>query len=136
MEEGTAATANTVVPQSTTPAADSQHAKNNAGSISNHQKDVNKDVNEHYDKEAVAAFRRRQQGPMSRAEYEQRQSQIREVYDPQSGRTRLIRGDGEVIERLVSRDMHHHINQLATRGDGTSFARSVMDKATSKSRRR
>lgn len=34
---------------------------------------------------------------------------------------RLIKGDGEVIEEIVSRDRHKAINQEATRGDGTFF---------------
>jgi hypothetical protein len=63
--------------------------------------------------------------PMSREQYEAQQSQIREVYDPESGRYRLVRGTGEIIERIVSRADHAAINQQATQGDGSSFARSI-----------
>lgn len=70
--------------------------------------------------------------PMTREEYEAEQSQIREVYDPESGRTRLVRGRGEIIERIVSREMHQSINQQATRGDGASFSRTIYRATTSK----
>jgi hypothetical protein len=67
--------------------------------------------------------------PMSREQYEAQQSQIREVYDPESGRNRLVRGTGEIIERIVSRADHAAINKQATQGDGSSFARSVYQAA-------
>jgi hypothetical protein len=67
--------------------------------------------------------------PMSREQYESQQSQIREVYDPQSGRYRTVRGTGEIIERIVSRADHAAINKQATQGDGSSFARSVYQAA-------
>jgi hypothetical protein len=67
--------------------------------------------------------------PMSREQYEAQQSQIREVYDPESGRYRLVRGTGEIIERIVSRADHAAINQRATQGDGSSFARSIYQAA-------
>ena len=63
--------------------------------------------------------------PMSREEYQAKQSIVREVYDPETGRTRLVRGDGEIIERIVSRDEHAAINRQATRGDGASFVRGI-----------
>ena len=63
--------------------------------------------------------------PMSREQYEAQQSVIREVYDEESGRYRLVRGTGEIIERIVSRADHTAINQRATLGDGSSFARNV-----------
>lgn len=63
--------------------------------------------------------------PMTREQYEQQQSVIREVYDAETGRYRLVRGTGEIIERIVSKDAHAAINRQATLGDGASFARSV-----------
>jgi hypothetical protein len=71
------------------------------------------------------AARRTRMAPMSREHYEAEQSKIREVYDEESGRYRLVRGSGEIIERIVSRSAHQQINQTATRGDGSSFSRSV-----------
>ena len=75
--------------------------------------------------------RRKQMIPMKREEYEAQQKIVREVYDPESGRYRLIRGTGEIVERIVSRHDHERINKIATRGDGTSFAKSLRS-ATSK----
>jgi hypothetical protein len=67
--------------------------------------------------------------PMSKIEYDKQQSQIREVYDPLSGRTRLIKGSGEVIERIVSNyQEHRQINSLATSGDGYAYTKSIYDK--------
>lgn len=63
--------------------------------------------------------------PMSREEYQAQQSTIREIYDEQTGRYRLVRGTGEIIESLVSRSQHETINQQATRGDGASFSRDI-----------
>jgi hypothetical protein len=62
---------------------------------------------------------------MSREEYEAQHQQVRAVVDPATGRMRMMRGTGEIIESIVSRAQHHIINQMATRGDGDSFARQV-----------
>jgi phosphatidate phosphatase PAH1 len=59
--------------------------------------------------------------PMTKAEWEKSQSVVRRVYDESTGRHRLIKGDGEVIEEIVSRDRHMAINRQATRGDGDYF---------------
>lgn len=66
--------------------------------------------------------------PMSKEEYEKEQSKIREVYDPLSGRMRLVRGNGEIIERIVSSATHRQINSLATSGDGYAFSRGIYNK--------
>ena len=63
--------------------------------------------------------------PMTRQQFELEQSQIRSVYDPESGRVRLIRGSGEIIESMVRRSQHIAINQIATRSDGQSYTRNV-----------
>lgn len=69
--------------------------------------------------------KRKAMAPMSREQYEQQQSVVREVYDEVSGRVRLIRGTGEIIERIVSRAQHDSINRTATAGDGRHFSRAV-----------
>ncbi|KFB44007.1 AGAP004709-PA-like protein [Anopheles sinensis] len=46
---------------------------------------------------------------------------VRRVVDPETGRSRLIKGDGEIIEECVSRERHKDINRLATAGDGAEF---------------
>ncbi|XP_033627947.1 trichohyalin-like [Asterias rubens] len=63
--------------------------------------------------------------PMTKEEYERKQSRTRRVYDEDTGRHRLVRGDGEIIEEIVSRDRHRQINKQATRGDGIAYQRSL-----------
>lgn len=59
--------------------------------------------------------------PERKEEYEKRQSIIRKVYDEESGRLRLIKGDGEVIEEIVTKKAHDEINKNATQSDGSTF---------------
>lgn len=63
--------------------------------------------------------------PLTKEEYEARQSVIRRVLDPETGRTRLVRGEGEIIEEIVSRERHIDINKQATSGDGNAFQRRL-----------
>ncbi|XP_010220473.1 PREDICTED: ADP-ribosylation factor-like protein 6-interacting protein 4 [Tinamus guttatus] len=49
--------------------------------------------------------------PMTKEEWDARQSVIRRVVDPETGRTRLIKGDGEVLEEIVSKERHKEINK-------------------------
>ncbi|KAK2911388.1 hypothetical protein Q8A67_003521 [Cirrhinus molitorella] len=63
--------------------------------------------------------------PMTKEEYEARQSVIRRVLDPETGRTRLVRGDGEILEEIVSKDRHKEINKQATKGDGDAFQKRL-----------
>ncbi|KAI8149219.1 nuclear RNA-splicing-associated protein-domain-containing protein [Fennellomyces sp. T-0311] len=67
--------------------------------------------------------RRRQAAmvPQSKESYDKQRSIIRREYDRQTGRTRLIKGSGEILETVVSRDQHRQINQRATVYDGISF---------------
>lgn len=88
------------------------------------------DVQEQEQKTARA----RSMVPMSSEQYEAQQSVVREVYDPETGRIRLVRGTGEIIERIVSRDQHLSINKMATAGDGASFMRGVSGAAASSRR--
>ncbi|CAK1579626.1 unnamed protein product [Parnassius mnemosyne] len=66
--------------------------------------------------------------PMTKEEWEQRQSVVRRVMDEETGRYRLIKGDGEVLEEIVSRDRHKQINQQATCADGAFFQAQTLDK--------
>ncbi|KAK3083950.1 hypothetical protein FSP39_005916 [Pinctada imbricata] len=62
--------------------------------------------------------------PMTKEEWEKQQSIVRRVYDPETGRKRhvlLVKGDGEIIEEIVSKDRHRDINKQATRGDGAFY---------------
>jgi hypothetical protein len=63
--------------------------------------------------------------PMTKEQYEIQQTMVREVYDPETNRTRLVRGSGEIIERIVPRQEHLSINQVATAGDGRSFTSAI-----------
>ncbi|KAL7576433.1 hypothetical protein ACA910_018235 [Epithemia clementina (nom. ined.)] len=78
---------------------------------------------------------RRNMAPMTREQYESLQSQLREVYDPETGRMRLVRGTGEIVERIVSRSHHQAINRQATYGDGAFFHRQALHQAASCSSR-
>ncbi|OWA53430.1 putative ADP-ribosylation factor-like protein 6-interacting protein 4 [Hypsibius exemplaris] len=60
-------------------------------------------------------------GPMTKEQWEKHQTTLRKVHDPETGRTRLIRGDGEIMEEIVTRDMHIAINKSATKADGAFF---------------
>lgn len=71
-------------------------------------------------------------GPMTQCEYSKLQSQIREVIDPHTGRLRYVRGTGEIIERIVSREEHLRLNRNATAGDGSGFVRDSMRAAAGK----
>lgn len=69
--------------------------------------------------------------PETREEYEKRQSVIRRVVDPETGRTRLIKGDGEILEEIVTRDRHREINKLATQTDGQVYQNKTIGWAVS-----
>lgn len=69
-------------------------------------------------------------GPMTQCEYSKLQSTIREVIDPHSGRIRHVRGTGEIIERIVSREEHLRLNRNATVRDGNGFVRDIMRAAS------
>ncbi|XP_052822303.1 ADP-ribosylation factor-like protein 6-interacting protein 4 isoform X3 [Octopus bimaculoides] len=59
--------------------------------------------------------------PMTKEEWEKQQSVIRRVYDPTTGRNRLVKGDGEILEEIVSKERHQQINKQATIGDGLYY---------------
>ena len=41
---------------------------------------------------------------------------------------RLVRGDGEILEEIVSESRHKEINRIATAGDGASFQANLATK--------
>ncbi|KAH6582343.1 hypothetical protein BASA60_001983 [Batrachochytrium salamandrivorans] len=63
--------------------------------------------------------------PQSQKEYLAEQSVLRKVYDADSGRTRLIRGSGEVVEEIVTRDQQRFINATSTASDGAMFIQGL-----------
>ncbi|KAK9739204.1 Nuclear RNA-splicing-associated protein [Popillia japonica] len=59
--------------------------------------------------------------PITKEEWDKSQNIVRKVFDEASGRYRLIKGTGEIIEEIVSKERHKAINQQATQGDGAYF---------------
>ena len=55
---------------------------------------------------------------MTKSMYDVEASKIRHVYDPLSGRVRLVKGSGEILEQIVSKAEHHRLNRVATEYDG------------------
>lgn len=90
----------------------------------------NNQVVQNENQSTITGQRKRQMIPMRKEEYEAQQKIVREVYDEQSGRYRLVKGTGEIIERIVTRNDHERINKIATKGDGMSFAKSVRGAAS------
>jgi hypothetical protein len=87
-------------------------------------------------KERPPATSARSRGPMTQSEYLEMQSIVREVIDPNTGRVRTMRGTGEVIERIVSREEHARLNRYATSGDGSGYARDIARAAAAASHAR
>ncbi|XP_022919833.2 ADP-ribosylation factor-like protein 6-interacting protein 4 [Onthophagus taurus] len=63
--------------------------------------------------------------PITKEEWEKKQSVTKRVFDETTGRYRLIKGDGEVIEEIVSKERHKEINRQATKGDGNYFQKEI-----------
>lgn len=66
--------------------------------------------------------------PETPEEYQERQNRIRREIDPSTGRSRLIKGDGEILEEIVSKERHKKINKEATKGDGDYFQQNTLGK--------
>ncbi|XP_030369618.1 ADP-ribosylation factor-like protein 6-interacting protein 4 isoform X2 [Scaptodrosophila lebanonensis] len=69
----------------------------------------------------IALMNSKSHAPETPEEYQRRQSQIRREVDPVTGRIRLIKGDSEILEEIVSKERHGEINRNATRGDGEYY---------------
>ncbi|KAI8799409.1 nuclear RNA-splicing-associated protein-domain-containing protein [Cladochytrium replicatum] len=78
---------------------------------------------------------RRAMVPQTKQEHEKQESVFREVYDPLSGRTRLVKGSGEIMERIVSRDQQRAINKTSTQTDGAVFSAFAANAAATTSRK-
>lgn len=73
----------------------------------------------------VALMNNKPSRPETKEEYDKRQSILRRVVDEESGRTRLIKGDGEIIEEIVTKDRHKDINKKATQTDGQTYQTKI-----------
>jgi len=62
----------------------------------------------------IKELKRKPMIPMSQEEYIKKSNQISEVFDPDTGRTRLVKGSGEIIEKIVSRDQQNAIRKMAS----------------------
>ena len=69
-----------------------------------------------------------QNKPMTKEEYDKKQSVVKRVFDEDTGRMRLVKGDGEIIEEIVSASRQKEINKMATQSDGQSFQASLNSK--------
>jgi len=67
---------------------------------------------------AAVAATTRSVGPVTKKTHETTQATVRDVFDPQTGRVRRVRGDGEIIEAIVSKEEQQRIQFLSTRWDG------------------
>lgn len=63
--------------------------------------------------------------PMTMQEWQHQSSQLKHVIDPDTGRKRLIRGNGEIVEEIVSAKRHAEINRQATQHDGAVFQQTL-----------
>eukprot|EP00126_Sphaerothecum_destruens_P013898 Sdes_comp23795_c0_seq1m21951 len=70
--------------------------------------------------------------PQCFEDYQKQQSQISQIYDEESGRYRLIRGTGEIIESIVSKSQHRAINQHSTYFDGQGFQKRIHQSASAR----
>jgi hypothetical protein len=50
---------------------------------------------------------------------------VKRVFDADTQRWRLVKGTGEILEEIVSRERQAAINRAATAGDGAAFARTL-----------
>ncbi|GAM18391.1 hypothetical protein SAMD00019534_015660 [Acytostelium subglobosum LB1] len=57
---------------------------------------------------------KRVMGPMSNDQYGKLYNTVVERYDEDTGRVRVYRGTGELIERIVTKEQHKAINYIAT----------------------
>ncbi|KAJ3252972.1 hypothetical protein HDU77_004834 [Chytriomyces hyalinus] len=60
--------------------------------------------------------------PQRPEEHVAEMNKLRRELDPMTGRIRLIKGTGEVVEEIVTKKQHLEINQQATRGDGAAYS--------------
>ncbi|XP_002161282.1 ADP-ribosylation factor-like protein 6-interacting protein 4 isoform X1 [Hydra vulgaris] len=96
-----------------------------SGSVNIGEKAILPNSSNIIEKSANVASKSKSMAPMTKEEFDKQQSVVRRVYDAATGRHRLIKGDGEVIEEIVSYSRHKQINKMSTQMDGKSFAASI-----------
>ncbi|KNC79930.1 hypothetical protein SARC_07690 [Sphaeroforma arctica JP610] len=68
---------------------------------------------------------RKTAAPMTKAMHEDLASRVVRAFDPESGRIRLMRADGEIVEEIVSKEEQRRINRAATFGDGYMYQKNA-----------
>merc|ERR1712183_138682 len=71
---------------------------------------------------------RKRMVPMTKEEWEKQQSVVKRVYDEDTGRIRLVKGSGEILEECVSKERQQAINKQATLADGQNFQKDLSKK--------
>ena len=66
--------------------------------------------------------------------WEKKQSVVRREFDSDTGRVRLVKGGGEILEECVSKERQREINRQATVGDGAAFQRDIKSRLGVKAR--
>lgn len=72
--------------------------------------------------------------PMTKEMWEKKQSVVRREFDSDTGRVRLVKGGGEILEECVSKERQREINRQATVGDGAAFQRDIKSRLGVKAR--
>lgn len=83
----------------------------------------------HMAPELVAELEKRaQMTPMTKEAWEKQKTSVRKEFDEDTGRMRLVRGTGEIMEECVSKERMKEINRQATKADGDSFQREIKNR--------
>lgn len=72
--------------------------------------------------------------PMTKEMWEKQQTVVRREFDSDTGRVRLVKGGGEILEECVSKERQREINRQATVGDGAAFQRDIKSRLGVKAR--
>ena len=72
--------------------------------------------------------------PQSRADAEAAASTVRKVYEPETGRTRLVKGNGEIVEAIISREEQQRIRHRASRMPAAAAASAATQQYTGKTK--
>eukprot|EP00192_Tetraselmis_astigmatica_P020321 CAMPEP_0117662200 /NCGR_PEP_ID=MMETSP0804-20121206/7930_1 /TAXON_ID=1074897 /ORGANISM="Tetraselmis astigmatica, Strain CCMP880" /LENGTH=190 /DNA_ID=CAMNT_0005469091 /DNA_START=747 /DNA_END=1316 /DNA_ORIENTATION=+ len=67
-------------------------------------------------------------GPMTAADHIREKERVREVYEPETGRVRLVKGDGEIVEQIVSRDEQQRIRNTASMTSTSAQGSTLLQK--------
>eukprot|EP00873_Tetraselmis_striata_P002162 jgi/Tetstr1/422426/TSEL_013264.t1 len=69
-------------------------------------------------------------GPMTAEQHQRDAERVRKVYEPETGRVRLVKGSGEIVEQIVSREEQEAIRKRATMTSTSASGLTQRDKWT------